>query len=165
MVGTSCVGNALRLERLLLIHYDAFTLLVPALERAGADVVCPGWDGRVRLEALEGDLRVLRARPQRPLTPKPSFTRRPEIWGALYALEGSRLGNRVILRRVMECGTQEERRATQFLSDGLEDCSAWGKFAVQLDDLQFSGEAFELASLGAEQVFETYLKAAKKHSG
>jgi heme oxygenase (biliverdin-IX-beta and delta-forming) len=162
---TSCVGNTLRLERLLLIHYDAFTLLVPALERAGADLLCPGWDGRTRLEALEEDLKVLRMRPQRPLTHWPSFTERPEIWGALYALEGSRLGNRIILRRVMERGTQDERRATQFLADGLEDPSAWGNFAARLDDLQFSGEAFELAALGAEQVFETYLKVTEKHLG
>jgi hypothetical protein len=34
-------------------------LLVPVLERAGAEHVCPGWEGRSRLAALEEDLRTL----------------------------------------------------------------------------------------------------------
>jgi heme oxygenase (biliverdin-IX-beta and delta-forming) len=164
-ISSSCVGSTLRLRHLLTIHYDALTLLVPALEQASADdLVCPGWDGRARLEALEEDLRVLHAHPQSSHTHRPSFTTRPEIWGALYALEGSRLGNRVILRCVMEWGTQDERRATQFLADGLEDCTAWDKFVAQLDDMQLYGEAFELAALGAEQVFKTYLRSAEKYS-
>jgi heme oxygenase len=165
MVATCCMGNTLELERLLLIHYDAFTLLVPALERAGADLLYPEWDGRTRLEALEEDLRVLGAFPQTLPLDRPSLTKRSQTWGALYALEGSRLGNRVILRSVMERGTQNERRATTFLAAGLEDRSAWGKFVAQLDKLQFSGEAFELAALGAAQVFETYVKVAEKRSG
>jgi heme oxygenase len=95
----------------------------------------------------------------------PSFVREPEIWGALYAVEGSRLGNRIILRRVMECGSEAERRATQFLAHGLEDRTAWGGFVAQLDDLQYYGEAFELAVIGAERVFETYLNSAELYSG
>jgi heme oxygenase len=164
MVNSSCVGDTLRLGRLLTIHYDALTLLVPALERAGAEHVCPGWEGRSRLAALEEDLRVLRTRPYRTPAHPPSFARDPEIWGALYALEGSRLGNRIILHRVIECGSEDERRATQFLADGLEDCTAWGEFVAQLDDLHYFGETFELAVLGAGRVFETYLNSAERYS-
>ncbi len=93
----------------------------------------------------------------------PSFGREPEIWGALYAVEGSRLGNRVILRRVMECGSGAERRATQFLAHGLEDRTAWRGFLARLEALQYCGEAFELAVLGAERVFQTYLDLAGRH--
>jgi heme oxygenase (biliverdin-IX-beta and delta-forming) len=164
MVNLSCVGDTLRLGRFLTIHYEALTLLVPALERAGARLVYPGWDGRSRLEALEEDLRVLRTRPCRSLTHQPLFTRRPEIWGALYALEGSRLGNRIVLRRVMECGTEDEQRATQFLADGSEDCTAWARFVAKLDSLQYRGGACESTVLGAERVFDTYLKSAEKYS-
>jgi heme oxygenase (biliverdin-IX-beta and delta-forming) len=165
MVNSSCLGDTLRLGRLLTIHYDALMLLVPALERAGAEHVCPGWEGRSRLAALEEDLMVLRTRPYRPPAHRPSFAREPEIWGALYALEGSRLGNRIILRRVMECGSEDERRATQFLADGLKDRTAWSEFVAQLDDVHYCGEAFELAVLGAERVFETYLNSAERYSG
>jgi heme oxygenase (biliverdin-IX-beta and delta-forming) len=162
MISSSCLGGTIRLGRLLTIHFDALTLLVPALERAGAEHVCPGWEGRSRLAALEEDLRVLRTCTDRVLAHRPSFVREPEIWGALYAIEGSRLGNRIILRRVMESGSEDERLATQFLAHGR---TAWGEFVARLDDLHYYGEAVELAVLGAERVFETYLNSAERYSG
>jgi heme oxygenase len=165
IMNLSCVGDTLRLGRLLTIHYDALTRLVPALERAGAEHLCPGWEGRSRLAALEEDLTVLGTRPHRFPAYPPSFTTEPEIWGALYALEGSRLGNRIILRRVMECGSEDERLATQFLAERLEDRTAWDEFVAQLDGLHYGGEAFELAVLGAERVFETYLNSVERYSG
>ncbi len=165
MISSSCIGDPLCLGRLLTIHHDALTLLVTALERADAEHVCPGWEGRSRLTALEEDLRMLRTRPNRVPVHSPSFVTEPEIWGALYAIEGSRLGNRIMLRNVMECGNEDERRATQFLAHGLEDRAAWGRFVAQLDDLHYCGEAFELAMLGAERVFETYLNSAGRYSG
>jgi heme oxygenase len=164
LVNSSCFGDTLRLGRLLTMHYDALMLLVPALERAGAEHVCPGWEGRSRLTALEEDLRALGMRPNANPAYPPSFVREPEIWGALYAVEGSHLGNRVILRRVIECGSEAERRATQFLAHGLEDRTAWGGFLARLEALQYCGEEFELAVLGAERVFETYLDWAGRHS-
>jgi heme oxygenase (biliverdin-IX-beta and delta-forming) len=164
LVNSSCLGDTLRLGRLLAIHYDALLLLVPALERAGAEHVCPGWEGRSRLAALQEDLRALGMRPNTNPAYPPSFVREQEIWGALYAVEGSRLGNRIILRRVMECGSEAERRATQFLAQGLGDCTAWCGFLARLEALEYCGEAFELAALGAEQVFETYFDSAGRHS-
>jgi heme oxygenase (biliverdin-IX-beta and delta-forming) len=163
LVNSSCFGDMLGLGRLLTIHYDALVLLVPALERAGAEHVCPGWEGRSRLAALEEDLRVLGMRPNANPAYPPSFVREPEIWGALYAVEGSRLGNRIILRRVMECGSEAERRATQFLAHGLDDRTAWGRFLARLEASQYCGEAFELAVLGAERVLESYLDSAGRY--
>jgi hypothetical protein len=55
LVTLSCRGDTIRLGRLLTIHYDALTLLVPALEQAGAGHLCPGWEGRSRLAALQED--------------------------------------------------------------------------------------------------------------
>ena len=162
MISSSCLGDPLRLGRLLTVHYEALTLLVPALERAGAEHVRPGWEGPSRLAALEEDLRVLRTRPNAISAHSASFVTEPEILGALYAIEGSRLGNRIILRTVMECGSEGERRATQFHA---HDRTAWGGFLARLDDLQYCGEAFELAVLGAERVFETYLDSAGLYSG
>jgi heme oxygenase (biliverdin-IX-beta and delta-forming) len=164
LVNSSCLGDTPRLGRLLSIHYDALMLLVPALERAGAEHVCPGWEGRSRLAALEEDLKALGMPPNRNPAYPPSFVREPEIWGALYAVEGSRLGNRIMLRRVMECGSDAERRATQFLAHGLEDRTAWDGFLARLEALQYCGETFELAALGAERVFETYLDLAGRYS-
>jgi heme oxygenase (biliverdin-IX-beta and delta-forming) len=163
LVNSSCLGDTLRLGRLLTIHYDALMLLVPALEGAGAEHVCPGWEGRSRLAALGEDLRALGIRPNANPVYPPSFVREPEIWGALYAVEGSRLGNRIILRRVIESGSEAERQATQFLAHGVEDRTAWGGFLARLEALQYCSEAFELAVLGAERVFETYLDLAGRY--
>jgi heme oxygenase len=116
------------------------------------------------LAALEEDLRALGMRPNANAARPPSFVREPEIWGALYAVEGSHLGNRIILRRVMECGSEAERRATQFLAHGLENRTAWGGFLARLEALQYCGEEFELAVLGAERVFETCLHLADRYS-
>jgi hypothetical protein len=44
LLSSSCLGDTLRLGRLLTIHYDALMLLVPALERADAERACR--DGR-----------------------------------------------------------------------------------------------------------------------
>jgi heme oxygenase (biliverdin-IX-beta and delta-forming) len=164
LVNSSCLGDPIRLGRLLTIHYDALMLLVPALERADAEHVCPGWEGRSRLAALAEDLRALGLRPNANPAYSPAFVKEPEIWGALYAVEGSRLGNRIILRRVMESGNEAERRATQFLAHGQENRTAWAGFLARLEALQYGGEAFELAVLGAERVFETYLHLADRYS-
>jgi heme oxygenase (biliverdin-IX-beta and delta-forming) len=163
LVTSFCLGDTIKVGRLLTIHYDALMLIVPALERADAEHVCPGWEGRSRLAALEEDLRALGIRPNANPVYPPSFVREPEIWGAVYAVEGSRLGNRVILRRVMESGSEAERRATQFLAHGQEDRTAWGRFLARLEALQYCGEAFELAVLGAERVFETYVDLAGRY--
>jgi heme oxygenase (biliverdin-IX-beta and delta-forming) len=165
LVNSSCLGDTIRLGRLLSIHYDALMLLVPALERAGAEHACPGWEGRSRLAALEEDLKALGMPPNRNPAHPPSFVREPEIWGALYAVEGSRLGSRIILRRVMKSGSEAERRATQFLAHGREDRTAWGGFLARFEAIQYCGEAFELAVLGAERVFETYLDSVGRYSG
>src|SRR5262249_40898507 len=86
LVNSSCLGDTLRLGRLLTIHYDALTLLVPALERAGAEHLCPGWEGRCRLAALEEDLRALGTRPNRNPGHSPSFVREPETWARFMPL-------------------------------------------------------------------------------
>jgi hypothetical protein len=52
LVNWSCLGDTLRLGRLLTIHYDALMLVVLPLERGGAEHVCLGWEGRARLAAL-----------------------------------------------------------------------------------------------------------------
>ena len=64
----------------------------------------------------------------------------------------------------MESGSEAERRATQFLAHGPEDHTAWGRFLARLDDLQYCVEAFELAVIGAERVFETYLDSVRRHT-
>jgi hypothetical protein len=71
----------------------------------------PGMGGALPVGSARGRLEGLDILPNTNPAYMPSFVREPDVWGALYAVEGSRLGNRIILLRVMECGSEAERRA------------------------------------------------------
>jgi heme oxygenase len=163
-IEAACFGEALDLGRFLSIHHAALTSIVPALEHAGAGLILAGWEGRSRLLALEADLAELRARPMVDAGGRVAFAGEQEVWGALYALEGSWLGNRALLQRVVERGSPLGRGATRFLAYGSGDGMAWRRFVVQLDALDYRGAPFEAAALGAERVFGAYLAAVGRHA-
>ncbi len=160
-IAACCGADALDLGRLLGIHHEVLAALIPALERAGADRLFPGWEGRSRLRALAADLAELGLCPCHAANGGLVFPSEPEVWGALYALEGSRLGNRVLLRRMAE----HQRRATRFLAYRLPDDAVWRRFVTRLDALDYRGEACEAVVRGAERVFGAYLAAAARHAG
>jgi heme oxygenase len=161
-IAASCLGEFFDLRRLLAVHQAALEAIVPALERAGAARLFPGWEGRSRLSALQADMAELRAGPPHYASITLSFPTEQEVWGALYALEGSRLGNRVLLRQVDEHGKGRERHATRYLAHCPEDGAAWPRLVVRLEALDYSGEDLETAVLGAEKVFGVYLIAAER---
>lgn len=162
IIEASCLGEPLDLRRLLTIHHAALAAIVPALEDAGAARLFPGWEGRSRLLALETDIAELRTDPPRCLSIKVLFPSEQEVWGALYAVEGSRLGNQVPLRRMAEHNSGLERRATRFLAHRAEEDVAWPRLVVQLEALDYRDEDFEAATRGAERVFDVYLVAAER---
>jgi heme oxygenase len=163
-IEASCLGEPLDLRRLLVIHYAALGAIVPALEWAGATRLFPGWNGRSRLSALEADMAELDADPPRRLSIRLSFQSEQEVWGALYAVEGSRLGNQVLLRRVAKHGSDLRQRATRFLAHCPDDAVAWPRLVARLEALDYRDEDFELAALGAERVFGVYLVTAELHA-
>jgi heme oxygenase len=165
IIEASCLGEPLDLRRLLTIHHAALGTIVPALECAGAARLFPGWDGRSRLLALEADMAALRADPPRRLSIEGLFQSDQEVWGALYAIDGSRLGNQVLLRRVAKHGNDLGGCATRFLAHRPEDAVAWPRLVARLEALDYRGEDFEAMARGAERVFEVYLVAAERRLG
>jgi heme oxygenase len=163
VIEASCLGEPLNLRRLLTIHHAALGAIVPALECAGAARLFPGWEGRSRLSALEADMAELRADPPRRLAIGEYFQSEQEVWGALYTVEGSRLGNQVLLCRIAQRGNGLERHATRFLAHRAEDAVAWPRLVVRLEALDYRGEDFETVARGAERVFNMYLVAAKRY--
>jgi heme oxygenase len=161
-IEASCFGEPLNIQRLLAIHYVALGTIVPALEGAGAASLFPGWDGRSRLLALEADMAELRADPPRHASFEASFPTEQEIWGALYALEGSRFGNQVLLHRVAEEVKHPGPFAMRFLAHCAEDHATWPRLVARLEALNYHGESFELAARGARRVFGAYLDAAER---
>jgi heme oxygenase len=125
---------------------------------------------RARTAALHARLAELRADPPRRLSIEGHFlsieghfASEQEVWGALYAVEGSRLGNKVLLRKVTEHGSDLERRATRFLAHRPEDAVAWPRLVARLEALDYRGEDFESMACGAERVFDVYLVAAERY--
>ena len=100
----------------LAAHAGAVLPLEDVLNRAGAAAVLPDWPARRRSAALLDDLHRLGQPPGRP---------RPVaagglgwVLGALYVLEGSRLGGQVLRRRVLAGPDAACRAATAYLSHG-----------------------------------------------
>ncbi len=164
-IETACFGEPLDLRRLLTIHHAALGVIVPALEQAGAARLFPGWDGCSRLSALEADMVELCGDSPRRVSIERLFPSEQEVWGALYALEGSRLGNQVLLRRMAEHGNDLVQRAARFLAYRSEDAVAWPCLVARLEALDYRGDDFEAMAHGAERVFGVYLMAAQRHLG
>lgn len=162
-IGSLCFRDGIDLRHVLAIHYEALGSIVPGLERAGAALLFPGWDGRSRLCALKHAMALLQADlPPQCVERDLSLPSEQEVWGALYAVEGSRLGNRVILRRVVAVGSDLERQATRFFADVPQDGATWPRLLERLEALDYRGEDFEAAALGATKVFDVYLSAAER---
>lgn len=154
-VSARCLAGGINLPMLLRIHGAALPRLVSAMDAAGAATLYPGWDGAARLAALRDDLDRLGLAPDQPAGPAPEFADVSELAGALYAIEGSNLGNTVILRRVLVEGDLRTREATAYLRHG--ERGGWPRFVAWLesrDDLQFDGVV-----RGAERVFACYAEA------
>lgn len=124
--------------------------LEDALESADVARVVPDWIDRRRSESLKADLAEIGAScvPVRP----PVFRSDAALLGALYVLEGSRLGARVILSRVVSCS------ATRYLRHG-EGCRLWPIFLEILESDEDVRRHSNVAEDAARRVFEMFAQA------
>jgi heme oxygenase len=160
-IEAKCFAAGVRLDRLLMIHHQALTAIVPALERAQARRALPGWDGPSRLSAIEADLKMLGITPAAQDMVDLVLAADEEIWGFLYVLEGSSLGGRILLRRVEHDGSPAQLRALRYLrGSGVGGC--WSSLISRLDALDYHGDPFEIAVAGARKAFDVYLAAATR---
>ena len=84
-------------------------------------------------------------------------------WGGLYALLGSRLGNKVVLRRLAEAG---EPATSAFLRHGADDALEWRRFLERLEAAlgPAGAGACRGAIEGAALVMGRYLDAVERLS-
>jgi heme oxygenase len=147
-------------ERFLLVNARVVPALEQAMERGGIERVLPDWPGRRRAAALRRDLRRLGLAAPLP-TPLPAALESGTAFGQLgiaYALEGSRLGARLLLRAVETSSDAAVRAASTFLSHGTTP-NLWRSFLEQLNRHASVGPAAAEAEVGARAVFEAYLAA------
>ena len=158
-ITAACLSPRADLRRLLTVHAHAFPPIVAGLHAAGAARLWPDWDGPARLAALSAELGPGALRGD--ATPPERFENEPMAWGGLYALLGSRLGNKVVLKRLAEGG---EPTDSAFLRPGAEDGSEWRRFLDRLEaalDPAGGADACRDATEGAALVMERYLDAAE----
>lgn len=136
-----------------------------ALEQAIATSSIPrdisDWESRRRSAAMRADLAALALTPP-PVGPVPSgFQDGDRLFGALYVLEGSRLGAVYLSRHARASRDPAVRAAVRYLTHG-EDKSLWPSFLRHLARREQAG--LDLAKLveGAREAFGMFLLSARE---
>ncbi|CAN5333971.1 biliverdin-producing heme oxygenase [soil metagenome] len=128
-----------RLDLAIPVYYEGFLrsqaeALFPieaALEAGGIEHHIPDWQQRVRTPALTRDLEAL-GLTCNPL-PMPDFKSTAEMLGAVYVLEASRMGERVMLARLAEHPDSDSMNATAYLRHGFGK-RFWPSFLTLLEN-------------------------------
>lgn len=145
------------LTAFLISQAAALLPMEQAIETCGAADFLRGWPRRRRGPALATDLQSLGLAV--PLaTYDVSLPSRLHGIGALYVLEGSKLGARVLLRRVAASPDADVRRATAFLAHS--ERGDWAAFLSQLDGLPSNPDHRVHLTEGAETAFAAFLRQA-----
>jgi heme oxygenase len=118
----------------------------------------PDWPRRRRMPALRADLATLRRG-----APPPIAVAIPQgpcaALGALYVLEGARVGGRMLARRAAQSADPAVRDATRFLNDPRGP-GLWRDFVAGLNALPPGAVDRDAAVGGARAAFDVFLRAA-----
>lgn len=124
-----------------------------ALSSGVAPVLFENWAGRLRSHALRADLDALNTDfRQRFAAP---IENEAEALGALYVLEGSRLGGRVLARMAGESADERVRGATRYFRHG-ERGGHWRSFIDKLEASSAVREKPERAKRAALDTFAAF---------
>jgi len=126
-----------------------------ALESAGVERLLIDWAERRRTAALILDLQDLGQTVTAEASVPPMGG---EAWqfGALYVLEGSRLGGALLLRRARKNSDVRVQQATRYLDHG-SGRHFWQSFLARLEDSAAVARAHEEAVAGARAIFSLFL--------
>lgn len=134
--------------------------LEDALEAAGVDALLADWPQRRRGPDLRDDLADLGLAVPGPRR-SGRFDGEARLLGALYVLEGSRLGSRLLLRRALANDDPVVRRATRYLARG-EARDLWPAFLARLEASPAVAAAPADAVAGARDAFASFLPAPER---
>ncbi|MBY0382125.1 MAG: biliverdin-producing heme oxygenase [Xanthobacteraceae bacterium] len=109
---------------------EALLPIETALDHGGIDRLLPDWKQRARTKALEHDLAVMDVSCD-PL-PMPRFINDAQMLGAVYVLEASRMGARVMLARLAQYPDSCSIGATKYLKHGFGN-RCWPTFLDVLE--------------------------------
>ena len=118
----------------------------------------PDWPSRMRGDALCQDLQTLKTQPAEPLPV--ILMSQLQALGALYVLEGSRLGGALLHRRAMDSRVPAVRDATGFFGHKAGP-QGWRRFLTILNTAGRDNPALLELQIGAETAFALFGKAAR----
>lgn len=145
-------------RRFLLASLHALEPLETALTEGGATALLPDWPRRVRAADLRADLAALGV-DAGPTTPATLPDGEAYRFGVMYVLEGSRLGARLLARRLLAAADARLHAASRYLCHG-HDRPFWPSFLTQLERSQAVAAAPAEAADGARAAFARFLEAA-----
>jgi heme oxygenase (biliverdin-IX-beta and delta-forming) len=155
--GAYCLTGVDGYRRFLEASAAALLPLETALERSGVIDVFPDWPQRSRAAAIADDLGRIGGI-ARPLPP-PAPLGRNEMLGAMYVLEGSRLGARYLLRAIADCGEPTIAEATRYLGHG-SGLPLWRTFLAKLESEPVTSRDEADIISGARNAFAMFARAA-----
>lgn len=132
----------------------AFLPAEAALDAASAERVLPDWPERRRGDRLRRDLGALSVPVPEPTDPEMSIVSDPTILGAVYVLEGSRLGG-AMLKRTVPSGLP-----MAFL-DASQPRGGWRNLLALMDKRLSRQPELEAAILAARQLFKRFESGAE----
>lgn len=132
----------------LLAQAAAFLPIEDELDRAGAVETVPDWPQRRRGALLRADLVALGAEDCAPL-PSPAFRDAAAHLGAIYVLEGSRLGG-ALLKRGLPASAPRS-----FLSPP-DHKGSWRKLLETLEMFLYRSDRLDSALDAAKRVFQNF---------
>ncbi|HEY0235322.1 MAG TPA: biliverdin-producing heme oxygenase [Afipia sp.] len=135
---------------------DALLPLEGALETAGITGVLPDWPLRARGTALKHDLLLLNVVPAP--HPQPHFNNDAQMLGAVYVLEASRMGARVMLARLAQHADSTSIEATRYLKHGFGK-RFWPTFLAVLENHPSAHADIEGVVQGAQIAFDMFENA------
>lgn len=155
--GSFDLTSAAGYRRFLEASAAALLPLETTLERSGVAGLFSDWPQRSRRTALAADLDCMGGVAD-PL-PSPAAMSRHEMLGAMYVLEGSRLGARYLLRAIAGCGEPHVEAATRYLRHG-SGLPLWQLFLEKLEREPVTLDDEAAAIDGATRAFAMFAKAA-----
>lgn len=135
-------------RRFLLAQAAAFLPLEQAIDEAGGIEFVDDWHDRKRGHLLEQDLADLGEIPP-PSVEALSLSTPPRLAGAIYVLEGSRLGGAVLKREIPDDFPK------RFLS-APQAHGSWRKVLDRLDKFLYRTDQIDEAAESAHQVFQRF---------
>lgn len=141
-------------RRFLAAQAGGFLTVEAALDEADAAAIIPDWPARRRAGLLLADLADLSVTPPEPFAPPPHFSGKASMLGAIYVLEGSRLGGALLKRSVPEAFPR------RFL-DARQAAGSWRRLLKLLDENLLRPDDLDAAILSAKEVFARFAGAAR----